>query len=123
MNQPTYKVAPTFSRQIYGAQWRPPQGTLARQMGVSRRPQVMTRRLGQAGRIATGADMVSRIVVGGAAIIGGIALATIVGSGDPKRPTWKWIGGITAVLGALKIFSDVSDSSVSSGAPSARTGQ
>ena len=106
MNQVTYSA--------HSLQWRPRSVAPARQMGMALRPRpqtVVTRRLGQASKVAQGADLVSGILTGGAAIVSGIALAVFVGGEEESataRPTWKWIGGITAVLGAVKVFNDIS---------------
>lgn len=76
-------------------------------------------RLGQAqpaaASIAKGADVLFSILTAVGAMTVGIAAMTVgVGGNIKAMPptgasnTWKWIGGITAALGALVILSNVS---------------
>lgn len=109
----------TYGAPAYGAQWRPV--PLAPRMSgaqVARPRLVASSRVGQAREVARGADLVFGVMTGIAALVGGIAIATIVGGGDPKstppkaaRPTWRYIGATAAVLGGIKLFIDFAKAS------------
>ena len=65
--------------------------------------------------IAKGADVLFSLLTAVGAMTVGIAAMTVGVGGNPKAipptgasGTWKWIGGITAALGALMILSNVS---------------
>jgi hypothetical protein len=68
-----------------------------------------------AASIAKGADVLFSLLTAVGAMTVGIAAMTVGVGGNPKAMpptgasgTWKWIGGITAALGALMILSNVS---------------
>jgi len=68
-----------------------------------------------AASIAKGADVLFSLLTAVGAMTVGIAAMTVGVGGNPKAVpptgssgTWKWIGGITAALGALAILSNVS---------------
>jgi hypothetical protein len=79
------------------AQWRPARTGLARPGP----------RMGQG--VARGADILFSLITAGAVVLSGVAVAQIVGASkvNPK-PTWKYIGGIAAGIGILKLLADVS---------------
>lgn len=108
-----------------GGGWRPPAHSVLRAYPMSR-PAVPhwtpgPVKLGQAqpvtpqASIAKGADVLFSLLTAVGAMTVGIAAMTVGVGGNPKAVpptgasgTWKWIGGITAALGALMILSNVS---------------
>lgn len=109
-----------------GGAWRPPAHSVMRAYPMTRpaaqhwRPAPI--QLGQAqpvpspaASIAKGADVLFSLLTAVGAMTVGIAAMTVGVGGNPKAipptgasGTWKWIGGITAALGALMIISNVS---------------
>jgi hypothetical protein len=94
--------------------------------------EIGSRQLGQQNpdisAIAKGADITLSVLTGGAAMVSGIALMTLVGApsktdadakregyyvpgGKPASRTWNWVGGIIAVVGLINIFSSLSRAS------------
>lgn len=109
-----------------GGGWRPTPNSVLRAYSMTR-PAVPHWRpgpvqLGQAqpvqspaASIAKGADVLFSLLTAVGAMTVGIAAMTVGVGGNPKAipptgssGTWKWIGGITAALGALAILSNVS---------------
>jgi hypothetical protein len=107
-----------------GGAWRPAAHAALRAYPVTRPAQQHWRpapiQLGQqqptaAASIAKGADVLFSLLTAVGAMTVGIAAMTVGIGGDSKAsppvkpsPTWKWIGGITAALGAVMILSNVS---------------
>jgi len=107
-----------------GGGWRPAPHSVLRAYPMARpaaqhwRPNPI--QLGQlqptpAASIAKGADVLFSLLTAVGAMTVGIAAMTVGVGGNPKAMpptgasgTWKWIGGITAALGALMILSNVS---------------
>lgn len=106
-----------------GGAWRPAAHAALRAYPVTRPAQQHWRpapiQLGQtqqpAASIAKGADVLFSLLTAVGAMTVGIAAVTVGIGGDSKAsppvkpsPTWKWIGGITAALGAVMILANVS---------------
>ena len=107
-----------------GGGWRPAPHSVLRAYPMARpaaqhwRPNPI--QLGQlqptpAASIAKGADVLFSLLTAVGAMTVGIAAMTVGVGGNPTAMpptgasgTWKWIGGITAALGALMILSNVS---------------
>lgn len=114
---------PAYAQQ--GGSWRPTASSVLRAYPMTRpaaqhwRPAPI--QLGQvqtpsaAASIAKGADVLFSLLTAVGAMTVGIAAMTVGVGGNPRAVpptgasgTWKWIGGITAALGALMILSNVS---------------
>lgn len=106
-----------------GGAWRPAPHSALRAYPVARPAQQHWNpgrvQLGQAqpaaASIAKGADVLFSILTAVGAMTVGIAAMTVGVGGNPRSMpptgssnTWKWIGGITAALGAIVILSNVS---------------
>jgi len=98
-----------------GSPWRPaPQVPAAYHQPRLAQAQWRPPRLAQAASLAKGADVLFSLLTGVGAMTVGIAAMTVGVGADPKasppvKPshTWKWIGGITAALGAFMILINV----------------
>ena len=115
---------PAYAGGPQGGPWRPAPTSVLRAYPMTRpaaqhwRPAPI--QLGQttqpaSASIAKGADVLFSLLTAIGAMTVGIAAMTVGIGGDPKAvpakpasPTWKWIGGVTAALGALMIISNVS---------------
>jgi hypothetical protein len=114
---------PAYAGGPQGGPWRPAPHSVLRAYPITRPAEQHWRpspiQMGQlqqpAASIAKGADVLFSLLTAVGAMTVGIAAMTVGIGGDPKamppvKPsqTWKWIGGVTAALGALMIISNVS---------------
>ena len=121
MNTVAFQPMPVAASPFVGASWRPAPPMPAYHRAELARP--TNKMLGQAVSVAEGADLLFSLITGIGAMTVGIAAMT-VGIGGGARPAsaipgapapaggapskaWKWIGGITATLGAISILINV----------------
>lgn len=131
---------PAYAANVQGGSWRPAPHSQVRAYPISRPVESHWRpgpvQMGQAAApasIAKGADVLFSLLTSIGAMTVGIAAMTIgiggekssvPGQGKPPSVHWRWIGGVTAALGALMILSNVSKiSKVSERVPPTTTAQ